>query len=569
MNPLSAQSLTHCNCGTDSTGKRLYGFCDSLRTKMIIPCQYDSTFAFSNGMARVMKAGKSGYADQSGKLVIPIQFEKAGDFSDGLAFVKKNGKCYYINKTGANPFKSTFFCPAAPAIANASESLVRMLRSQEAEAYKMARFSEGMAIVADSATKKTGFINVKGQLVIPATFIYAQPFREGISFVRVSPAEAPKAINKKGELLFPLTENQLPLPDGFKNGFARIMEKPLAGSRNLDIYNYVDRAGKPLLAAPVRSAELFNGNFAVITESNGEMALINRRGQKAFPETYHYLEPSPIKGIYYYNREKGRGYGLIDTNGNTCTKVGYEYFTRLNDSVLLCKEWGTSLYNLLSIHSGALLGFTHFTNYGWRISGKKPILSLTGTSLLGERTLLEFDPATGKFLKDGKEWPVKDNYYLAVNTQNTGKTEEPGIFSYQNPHFSLKFSRGMELFRDSADGQVYRNSTFYFAIRKARFSGSADDYLDNMNEQLNARGKYARVERTSVYLGSTRATGLRAVEQKQAGSQPGVLYYIPVDRKIIDPGKGFIYLFYGNYFATDETLTNDVLSSILRSFTLK
>ncbi|MBI5370769.1 MAG: WG repeat-containing protein [Sphingobacteriales bacterium] len=569
MSHLSAQSLTHCNCGTDSTGKRLYGFCDSLRTKVIIPCQYDSTFAFSNGMARVMRAGKTGYTDQSGKLVIPVQFERAGDFNDGLAFVKKDGKCYYINKTGANPFKSFFFCPSSPAIANASEPVVRMLRSQETEAYKMARFSEGMAIVADSAAKKTGFINLKGQPVIPATFIFAQPFSEGISFVRTSPAEAVKAINKKGEILFSLTENQLPLPDGFKNGFARIMEKPGAGSRNPNVYNYVDRAGKLLLPAAVRLAESFHGNFAVITESNGEMALINRKGQRAFPDTYHYLELSPIKGTYYYNREKGRGYGLVDSAGTIRTKVGYEYFTRLNDSVLLCKEWGTSLYNLLSIHSGALLEYSIFTNFSWRMSGKKPILSLTGTTLFNETELLEFNPATGKFLKDGKEWPEKDNYYLAINSKNSGKTAEPGIFSYQNPHFSLKFSRGMELFRDSTDGQVYRNSTFYFAIRRIRFAGSPGEYLDKRAEQLKAQGKYAQIERTRVSLGNTDAISLMAVEQKQAGSHPAVLFYIPVDRQFADPGKDFIYLLSGNYFLADESVTRDYWLSILQSFTLK
>lgn len=566
--PASAQSLVFCNCGTDSTGKNVYGYCDSLRIKVVIACAYDSAFPFSNGIARVIKSGKTGYIDPKGKLIIPAQFDNGSDFNDGLAFVKKEGKCYYINKTGANAFNQTFVCPKIPNIPNADESVSRMLRAQEREAFKVAAFSDGLAMVADSALKKSGYINTKGQWVIPARFIIAMPFKEGVAFVRESPAEAAKAIDKKGETLFQLGGNQMPLPDGFTNGFARIMNRPDPNMRNLNIYNYIDIKGKVLMAESVRSADPFQGNYAVISPASGEYALINKNGQRAFPDVYNYLGASPIKGIYYYNRESGRGFGLIDSSGKIRSKVGFDNFTRINDTLLLCKNWGSSVYNLLSTKSGPLFSFTPFTQYYWKKSGLKNILVLTGEDIFSHPISLEYDVAAGKFFENGKELPVKDNLYLAINDKSSRSKNEPDIFDYQNKHFTLKFNKGMQLFRDSTNGQVYHNSTFYFAILKVKFTGSSEEYLNNLSTNMSKSGKYASVERDGYRAGSRFINGIAAT-QHDGEKNPTVFYYIPLDRKLADPGNGELYVLMANYFKRDEDVTQNTFLGIVQSLTFK
>jgi len=85
----SAQSLFYCNCGSDSTGKNVYGYCDSLRLKVIIPCAYDSAYPFNNGLARVIKSGKNGFIDTKGNMVIPAQFDHAPDMNGASAIVQK------------------------------------------------------------------------------------------------------------------------------------------------------------------------------------------------------------------------------------------------------------------------------------------------------------------------------------------------------------------------------------------------------------------------------------------------------------------------------------------------
>ena len=566
---LSAQSLISCNCGSDSTGKNVYGYCDLLRTKVIISCAYDSAYAFLNGLARVIRSGKTGYIDPKGKLVIPAQYDRGTDFNDGLAFVKKDGKCYYINKAGVNAFNQTFVCPAVPEVPNASESVIRMLRSQEYEAFKKTAFSDGMAIVADSVIKKTGYINTKGQLIIPARFIVAMQFKEGMAFVRESPAEPAKAIDKKGETLFQLGGNQMPMPDGFTNGFARIMNRPDPGMKNLNIYNYVDRTGKLLLTTPVRSAEPFQGSYAVISTDNGQYNLINKKGIPVLPETYNHLSPSPIKGIYYYNRESQRGFGLIDTSGKIRTRVAFDNFTKLNDTLFLCKDWGTSVYNLLSTNSGPMLGYSVFTKYYWEKRGLKNNLVLVGQDLFGNPVSLEYDVAAGNFLENGKVLAPKDNLYLTANDKSKKTNNDPDIFTYENKHFTLKFARGMSLFRDSTNGQVYHNSTFYFGIMKVSFRGTAQEYLTNLSNSLSQSGKYAAVEKDGYRAANRFIDGVSALQNASTGKNPAVLYYIPIDRNMADPGNGEIYVLQANYFKHDEEVTRNILLEIIRSLTLK
>jgi len=347
------------------------------------------------------------------------------------------------------------------------------------------------------------------------------------------------------------------------------MNRPDPGMKNLNIYNYVDRTGKILLASPVSSAEPFQGNFAVISRASGEYSLINKKGIAVFPETYNYLAPSPARGIYFYNRESGRGFGLIDTTGKVRSSVAFDNFTKINDTLFLCKNWGSVVYNLLSTNTGPLLSYSVFTKYYWKKTGQKNILVLTGENLFRNPVSLEYDIASGIFLEDGKVLATKDNLYLTVNDKSYGSKDEPSIFSYENKHFTLKFKRGMSLFRDSTNGQVYHNSTFYFAILKVSFIGTSGEYLTNLSNNLSQSGKYISVEKGGYQAASRIIDGISATQKSTAGKYPAVIYYIPIDRKLADPGNGSLYVLQANYYKQDEAVTRNTLLEILRSLNLK
>lgn len=567
---LASQSLVPCNCGADASGKLLYGYCDSLNNKNVIRCQYDSAYPFRSGLGRVIRDGKTGYVDPAGKLVIPAGFEWGGDFSEGLAFVKKDGKCFYINKTGANAFKRNFYFPAPPLPAGASEAVVKMLKAQETEAVRTAGFSEGMALFMDSAAKRYGFMDTKGAVVLPPKYGIATRFTEGLAFVRETPVGPAFAINKKGEKQFDLRENQMPMPEGFVNGFCRVMGRPDYNRKDFNIYNYVDKKGNFLLASSVSEAKPFHGNFAVIARRSGEIELVNRQGKSVLPDTYNYLEPSSIKGIYYFNRVSGKGYGLIDTTGKIIATglygQGYVNFEKINDTVFLCKPWGTRTYTLLSTRSGDLFGTTNFNGYSWRLNGKKPVLQLS-ISYMG--VTLEYEPSTGKFFENGKELSAKDNIHLAVNSKTPRGPEKAELFKFENTHFRLKFPEGMELYKDSADVKVFNKSTFFFAIREHSYKGSAREYLNSLQASLQSGGEFEKVEPFRLATDWGGITYLKATEKKKNGKTQAVLFYAALEKEKASPAPGKLYTFYGNYFLMDERIDEKKLTSILYSITFK
>lgn len=67
---------------------------------LVISCEYDNAYGFSDGLAAVQKDGKWGYIDQTGSLVLPCQYDYAHDFSGGLAYIELDDTLRCINKAG-------------------------------------------------------------------------------------------------------------------------------------------------------------------------------------------------------------------------------------------------------------------------------------------------------------------------------------------------------------------------------------------------------------------------------------------------------------------------------------
>ena len=69
---------------------------------MVIPCIWNRTFDFHEGLAKVQDSeGKMGYIDTSGEVRIPCQWINALFFSEGMAGVQdSNSKWGFIDKTG-------------------------------------------------------------------------------------------------------------------------------------------------------------------------------------------------------------------------------------------------------------------------------------------------------------------------------------------------------------------------------------------------------------------------------------------------------------------------------------
>ncbi len=360
----SAQNLVAISEIDNETKVKRWGFSDRFYTEAIIKCQYDSTMAFTEGFGRVKMNGKYGFVDKTGKLVIPAKYDGAMEFKDGFAAVFNDGKAFFIDKNGIDVFKKTF--------------------------KSISSFSFGLAMCAGEDGRR-GFIDTKGNIVVPLTLEAAFPFGDKLTPVRFNGEKIWKAINTKGEVVFTFNEKVKFVTGSFSDGMAMVYVDGPAGY-NVH-YDFVNENGEFVCDAPYASAKPFKDGRAIITYENknrksGDLqyfkyGLIKKGGREIVPAKYACLEESPLAGIYFYGNTSAsirncNGYGLLDSSGKELTRPVYSNFTRLNDTTFLCKEADKGLVNrhlILTVNGKNLLSL-NLEKYYFSIAGSDTLLMM-------------------------------------------------------------------------------------------------------------------------------------------------------------------------------------------------
>ena len=142
--------------------------------KLVIPCIYENTFGFTEGLAAVKVKGKIGYVDVTGKMVIPPTFDDAYAFFEGLAWVKISGLYAWIDRTGKVVIEPQAFEEVAPG------------------------FSDGMCAVKIDGD--WGYIDRTGKLAIKPGYDQASTFKRGTAQVRR--ARQYSGIDKTGKAIW-------------------------------------------------------------------------------------------------------------------------------------------------------------------------------------------------------------------------------------------------------------------------------------------------------------------------------------------------------------------------------
>src|SRR5688572_1020582 len=76
--------------------------------KIIIKPVFAAAGEFSEGLASARVNGWYGYIDQKGDFVISPQFEFAEGFQEGIAIAHQKGKPFYIDRSGRKLFENSF-----------------------------------------------------------------------------------------------------------------------------------------------------------------------------------------------------------------------------------------------------------------------------------------------------------------------------------------------------------------------------------------------------------------------------------------------------------------------------
>lgn len=154
--------------------------------KIIVPFgTYDNISAYHDGTARVVKAGKTGFLDKTGREIIPCSFDKADFFRNGLSVVRKNNKEGIINTEGTEIiqviYDKLFRMPADTLVKIENEGKWGYINNKgkifvNPEYDELDQCINGMIRVKNEG--KYGFLNDKGVLVIPCKYDRAGVFSE-------------------------------------------------------------------------------------------------------------------------------------------------------------------------------------------------------------------------------------------------------------------------------------------------------------------------------------------------------------------------------------------------------
>ena len=300
------------------------------------PLRFEWANDFSEGLANVSVNGRSGFIDKEGRFVIPPVYNPGGSyifghdipsyiFNEGLAVVSQGEYPHWvsgcINKSGDVVIPITFQC--------------------------LYPFSEGLAAFREG--ELWGYLNTRGEKVIPPRYKSAGCFHDGLAPVQLATGEY-RYIDKEGDEVIRRTRNFIisldeHFPGGcapftsageFSGGYARVVCYEKAGridtsgrfredknpgwmvfSEGLGVVHergkrgYMDTGGNLVIPCRYDNAAPFREGVAAVIV-NGKVGYIDHKGQ-------YVVEPVYRRGRNFHEGlaavEKGGRWGFIDKTG--------------------------------------------------------------------------------------------------------------------------------------------------------------------------------------------------------------------------------------------------------------
>jgi hypothetical protein len=309
--------------------------------------QYDNVWDVAEGFAAVLKDGKWGFVDTSGKLVIPLQFEDPAQFNHGFATAKKDGKVGLINQSG--------------------NVLVPFLYDY------IGSYNDGLFSARDFKSKY-GFIDSANNVVIPFEYdeVNISWFSGGLAIVQKGNKYG--AIDKTNKTAVPFEYDELGMNDGFEPGYAvgkkgnkvvlvdktgKLVELP-----NIALYEsiqpiennqfivkekatgkqgIVDLTGKVIIPINYKSVSNFYKGYAVVEGDSGRF-LLTEKGTTLFEQT-PFLNLSILSDhLFYGNTTANEIMYLFDITGMHVVKEGFGNIIPMADNMLLVNRDGKAWY---------------------------------------------------------------------------------------------------------------------------------------------------------------------------------------------------------------------------------
>lgn len=276
------------------------------------------TVSAQNKLYPIQVKGKWGYTDAQGKLAIAANYDYAENFYEGFAVVALNNQPCVINVSNKRIIDTGLYS-------------------------SIQRYSEGLAKVTDFKQHQF-FVDYEGNqvVVVNDAFYDARPFKNGLSniaqrtdlheskFGRDVVTDGYKFgfMNKRGEVIIPIEFDDA---DDFINGYARFRQ----GTR----FGIIDSNGNIILKPTYANIGRFFEDLAVV-DAGGRYGYINKEGAEVIKPQFEYaLDFS--EGLAAV-RAEGK-YGFINTKGEIAIKPQFEAVRPFSEGLAAVRvngKWG-------------------------------------------------------------------------------------------------------------------------------------------------------------------------------------------------------------------------------------
>lgn len=269
----------------DSSG--LYGAINKTG-EYVIACKYPRITISDGGYIVATDSNyNSEVYDSSGKLILPkdARTNVNADGEGGLVFIKGKDTYYFDYSTK----KTTIYYDRPSTTTAFHEGLLNVwgvfIDKDGNEVLEIFGpkynvmgydFHEGLVIVYDGDSKKRGYADKNGNVVIPCTWDDAYDFHEGIACVG-NYDTGYGYIDKSGRIV---ADCKFETADQFNEGMARVrVDKK---------YGFVNQTGKLVIDATYDYASRFYNGLALV-EKNGKRYYIDYEGETVIPYNYNEL----------------------------------------------------------------------------------------------------------------------------------------------------------------------------------------------------------------------------------------------------------------------------------------
>ena len=275
------------------TNDNNYNFINTDGDFMLEKENFEDAKDFSEGLAAVQQQGQWGFVNTKGRLIIANKYDEANSFVNGWAKVKKKGRYNFINPQGyllnhqlGDILEASDFSEGLAFIktadyygfidTNGNKILAVNQLPQYIKIRKTKTFSNGWIKVYHNLHRHYTFMNRYGQL-LSNTIGYreVENFSEGLAQVKLKDSKKWGYINTTGTLVI---DAKYDYAMNFSEGYAKIKQGYL--------FNYIDKKGKFINANVwYDEGEDFSNGLAHV-EKDGWHGYINKRGQRKIEEAF-------------------------------------------------------------------------------------------------------------------------------------------------------------------------------------------------------------------------------------------------------------------------------------------